>query len=211
MQKVKNYKKIVIIFTSQRSGSTALIQKLRQFFSPDIAIYEECFLKKKVENTLNVYPDFKNILPKKRFFEQSNDVGTYLNSLLQNKKCLIFKLMLDQIDSELAQYIQHDHKYYDHKLKKIYFVRNIFDRSISSANVKLKKSKAHYLNKKSIIKKKNTNKGFMVSILAVYYYLKNLFYFFSRKSYLNECLIVKYPDFDQVKFLISELISDKDL
>lgn len=196
-------KKIFVIVTNQRSGSTALIKELKNNLNDlDCEIFEELFLNVKVIETLNLYPNFIDILPDKRFYEQRDSIQNYLIKIGQNKN-IIFKLMFDQINKHILVSLN------ELNAEFIIFNRDIKDSSKSAAHLKRKLNPAHKSDlSNNKLNKLQTNREFSVPILALqtYYYIKFYYLRIKYKKLIESNKNFYYPDFKNCIHYIKENI-----
>lgn len=184
---------IMIIYCLQRSGSTALVQSLRKNLPNSVTVYEEILLKEPVNETLKLYPDFYEILPEKRFYEQEHDLEEYISNLKAGSKLLVFKVMLDQVSSELKDFVRNN------KVYSIYFSRNIVACAKSSARIKSGFNKAHNVNEMGMIGKTGKTKiSFRYLLLILYYCLKNTYHICRNYRIINHAECFRYPEFSKL-------------
>lgn len=195
--------KVVIILSNQRSGSTTLLQKIHKKFHNEACVYEEIFLKQPTSFTKELYPEMSYLLPECRYYEQSDPVKNYLEKIGE-KKLLIFKIMLDQIDNEILDFIN------TKNIELIFFDRPLWDSSISSAKIKLNLNKAHSVLRDGTINRNKKNKlNFFVYLLSAYYFFRGFYLKLKLRKLIKKSKIFNYPNFDQTINYIDENIIKK--
>jgi hypothetical protein len=168
----KKMKRLFLIVTVQRTGSTWLIQNIKNHLDVTIKVYEEIFSTHNSNYSRLENPLIQDLVPPLVFFEYDGNEEAYINSLFGDSKILVSKIMLNQIHQINMKNIQ-ESKLFNTTL--IYLNRNFLDVAISSARLKISK-KAHYFSDDGELLKKVKPKLGLIGLIYVFYYiLRNLY------------------------------------
>ena len=180
-------KKLIIILTNQRSGSTRLILDLYHGLPKGTRVYEELFLAKPAQASKSQYPDFEGVLPSVRYFESKMALHEYLDFIMGGSDVLLFKVMLDQfwiIESKLDKL----QSIFD--VCFIYLRRGMMKCALSSAAAKFSGAPHNFSSGRLVESKRPV--GYFWYVLVPHYFFKNLFFRLRYFRLIRSCFLIDF-------------------